>query len=399
MQQATVVYGFNYAYPGKDRFMSARIQMMGMFVIEANGVVYDNLETRSRKGVNLMRFLIMQQGRPVSSQRLIRVLQAGRRTENPEGALKTLVSRTRAMLNRIEPGLGRCIASAAGGYRWSNVQGVKVDALQIMDILAELQRDPPEEVRREKTETLLTLYRGDLEDAEWMHREYLDAIYDYAAMLNAHEEYNRVVEVCDRALAVDGLDEQLHILRMEAMQNLNRHKEALDEYRRVARQSRDYFDAEPSEELQSVYRELVEAGETLRFNLDVIHNELTREEADAHGPYFCDYTAFKFIYNIEIRNIERLGATMSLGVVMLEGEGNVAEGMAELEEILRTSLRRGDIVTQFSENTYALLLPTANYGAGGAVLERIEQRFNSFHSESGLMLYSRIRPISCRAMG
>ena len=381
--------------------MSVRIQLMGMFLIEVDGVVYDNLASRSRRGVSLIRYLILQEGQPVSAQRLIRDLRAGRHSDNPEGALKTLISRTRAMLNGISPGLGKCIVSEVGGYCWHNQPGVEVDVLHIQEILERLRRGPSPEARRALSEALINLYRGDLDDAEWMHKEYLDAVYDYAALLNEAEEYNKIVDVCDRALAVDKLDEHLHILRMAAMKNLNRNQEAMDEYRQVARQSRYYFDAEPSEELQSCYRDLVEAGKTLRFNLDVIHNELTREEEDSHGPYFCEYRAFKVIYNIQIRSIERLGATMSLGVVMLMLDTPDAEalerGMDGLRDILSSNLRRGDIVTRFSENIYAMLLPTVNYSTGNVVIERIEHLFYDKFEHSGMSLFARISPISSRA--
>ena len=376
--------------------MSVKIQMMGMFLIEADGAIYDNLAVRSRKGVNLIRQLILQQGRPISSQRLVRALWTGRRSDNPEGALKTLVSRTRAMLNAVSQGLGGCIASDTGGYRWETLPGVDVDVLSIIQILRQLRKDPTQDARRVLTEELLRLYRGDLEDAEWLHKAYLDAVYDYAALLKTQEEYNRIIEVCDTAIAIDDMDEQLHILRMDAMVNLNRPQEALAEYRRVARQSQQYYDAELSEEMQACYRELVADSQSIRFNLDVIHNELTRDESDIQGPYFCDNRAFKEIYNIQMRNLERLGSTMFLAAVMLGSASAVSReaAMAALQEILRSNLRKGDIVTRFSDNMFAMLLPSVNYSTGGVVMERIEHLFYAEYQGGSVTFHARISPLS-----
>ena len=375
--------------------MAVKIQMMGAFVIEVDGTVYDNLAARSPRGVNLIEYLILQRGKAVSSQRLNRELEGGRHSESPENALKTLISRTRAMLNEVSQGLGGCIASEKGGYRWDLLPGVEVDALTVIDILERLGRKPNADMRRVLTEELVRLYQGDLPEAYWMHREYLDAVYEYVDLLKKGEEYNRVCEVCQKALEVDSLDEELHILLMEAMVSLNRSADALAEYKKVARQSQRYFDADPSEELQARYRALMEDGQSLKFNLDVIHNELTKDEAEIRGPYFCEYRAFKEIYNIQIRNLERLGSTMFLGVIMLGSNSTVAResGMAGLQEILRNNLRRGDIVTRFNENMFAMLLPTVNYSTGGVVMERIEHLFYGEYPSSNIVFHSRISPL------
>ena len=382
------------------------IRMMGAFVIEVGDVVYDDLATRSRKGAGLMQYLILQRGTPTSTQRMTRELWSGRRSENPENALKTLVSRTRSMLNSLCPDLGRCIVSSAGGYSWECTPDVSVDVLEIMDIYALLEQNPGEEVRRSLSERLLDLYRGDLfrtgnvySDAtqvSWLHREYLDTVYRYVELLKANEEYNRICEVCQAALKVDEQDEHLHILLMEAMSNLNRTQEALEEYRRVAQRSRrGDVDEGPSEALQAAYQNLAEESQSLQFNLDVIHNELTREEKNWRGPYFCEYRAFKEIYNIEIRNVERMGSTMFLGVIMLVSSNPITResAMAGLQEILRTNLRKGDIVTRFSDNMYAMLLPTVNYNTGSIVLERIEHRFYQEYPPNTVDFHARISPM------
>lgn len=381
------------------------IRMMGAFVIEVGDKVYDDLATRSRKGAGLMQYLILQRGTPTSSQRMTRELWSGRRSENPENALKTLVSRTRSMLNGLCPELGRCIVSSAGGYSWECAPDVSVDVLEIMDIYTLLGQEPGDEVRRSLSERLLELYRGDLfqtgnlyNDAtqvSWLHREYLDTVYRYVEVLKAGDEHERICEVCQAALKVDEQDEHLHILLMEAMSNLNRTQEALEEYRRVSQRSRRDMGEGPGEALLANYQNLAEESQSLQFNLDAIHSELTRQEKNWRGPYFCEYRAFKEIYNIEIRNVERLGSTMFLGVIMLVSSNPITResAMAGLQEILRTNLRKGDIVTRFSDNMYAMLLPTVSYNTGSIVLERIERRFYQEYPANAVSFHARISPM------
>ena len=386
-----------------------RIHMMGVFAIQADKSLYDDLPARSHKGISLLQYLILERGKPVSAQRLIRELWGGRRSESPENALKTMVSRVRRMLYDIDPDLGDCVVSVQGGYRWNSHDKVSVDALEIMDIYDKLAARPDREEQRALSELLLERYTGDLFQTgdinnglalvNWFHREYLDASLSYINLLKQEEAYNRISEVCRIVMKIDDLDDQVHIELMETMVNLNRAQEAMVEYRRVVKANRSYLDAEPSEELQNAYAQLAEAGQTLRFNLDVIRNELAETDSDRRGPFFCDYRAFKEFYNIQMRNLERLGSTMFLGVIMLgepgDGVSTVSResGMAGLQEILRHNLRKGDIVTRFSENTYAMRLPTVNYETGSMVVERIEHLFYQEYPSGKLAFHARISPM------
>ena len=67
--------------------------------------------------------------------------------------------------------------------------------------------------------------------------------------------------------------------------------------------------------------------------------------------------------------------------------------MAGLQEILRTNMRKGDIITRFSENTFAMLLPTVKYATGNMVMERIESRYYREYSSLAINFYSRISPL------
>ena len=386
-----------------------RVQMMGAFLIEADGVLYDTLASKSRKGVSLMQYLILQRGKPVASQRLIRELWSDRRSESPENALKTMVSRFRSILNGISPGLGNCIVSSQGAYSWQSDPLVSVDVLEILGIYDRLRAGVSAADRAVLSEKLLSLYAGDLYQtgdinsgsatANWLRKEYLTAVYAYIGQLKKSEEYNRICAVCRQAMKIDDLDEQLHIELMQAMVSLNRASDAMTEYRKAVKKSQRYFDAEPSEDMKAYAEQLAEAGQTLQFNLDVIRNELAEREGERQGPFFCDYRAFKEFYNIQMRNLERLGSTMFLGVVMIGGAGGSdntvtrESGIAALMEILRKNLRKGDIVTRYSDNIVAMLLPTVNYHTGGMVIERIEHLFRQEYPVESVEFHARISPL------
>ena len=386
-----------------------RIHMMGSFWIEADGRTYDNLVSRSRRGVSLLQYLILERGRTVTSQRLIRELWEGRRSESPENALKTMVSRIRTLLNGVTEGLGACLVSEQGGYCWKTDENVTVDALDILDIFEQLRRAEGVAQQAQLVRRLQDVYKRDLYQTgdinngvatvNYFHREYIEAVLSYVEALKKNEEYNEICDVCRKALLIDDLDEQLHIELMQAMANLNRASEAMSEYRKVVKAQRAAFDAEIRDGLKDCYNVLAEAGKHLKFNLDVIRNELSEQDSGRKGPFFCDYRAFKEIYNIQMRNLERLGSTMFLGVIMLGEPGGSLNpvsresGMAGLQEILRNNLRKGDIVTRFSDSIYAMLLPTVNYETGAMVIDRIQSLFMKEFPKGNIAFHARISPL------
>ena len=67
--------------------------------------------------------------------------------------------------------------------------------------------------------------------------------------------------------------------------------------------------------------------------------------------------------------------------------------MAVLLEVARNSLRRGDIISQFSESQYVLLLPTVTYESGMMVLDRIRNNFKQQNPRSPIVILGRLRPL------
>ena len=383
-----------------------QIRLLGDFDILVNGQRQKNLAAKSRKGVSLMEYLILQRGRSVPVQRLIRELWSGNRYDSPESALKTMVSRFRALLNSIYPGLGGCIVSEQGAYRWISGASVHVDVLDMLELLESVHADSSREQRIECYRQVLELYQGDLfqtgdicngaMQVSWLHREYLHAIYAWVELLKETEEYEEICSICRRAIQVDELDEQLHIEMIRAMMKMNNTSEAIKEYKRVPRAGSE---KEPENDLHDDYQRLMSAGDKVSQKLDMIREELMDESTEQAGPFFCDYSVFKEFCRIQSRMMERLGSAMFLGIIMIGNDeetiGSVAResAMAAVCEIIQNNLRKGDIVTRASPSVVAMLLPTASYSSGGMIMDRIENLFYEEYPSRSIILSSRIAPL------
>ena len=384
------------------------IRLLGDITVQAEDGEAVSLTARSRIGASLLEYLILQRGAPVPGGRLIRELWAGRTGKNPENALKTMVSRLRSMLHALSVGLGDCVACGAGGYYWQALRGVRVDVTELLECREKISRGMPDEEKRALLEAVTAAYGADLYHSgdiasgaalvSFIHKEYLEAVYRLVDLLRGEQAWEEIDRVCRRALAIDGRDERLRMEAMNALLRMDRIGEAAREYRRIAQQ--DGGDAEPSGPAwQASVRGMAETERKLQQGMDGVIRDLRAQDRERQGPFFCDYDTFREICDIQIRNLERLGSTLFLGVVTISAAGSGLSdvgresGMAGLTEILRRSLRKGDTVTRVAPDVLALLLPTVSYRTGGMVLDRIAQQFYREFPAGGMTVHYRIAPL------
>lgn len=385
---------------------SVRMTMMGSFHIFIDERRVENPVSKSRKGTALMEYLVLHRGASVTNQQLMQELWPEHSVTNPENALKTLVSRMRLLLNQMYSGLGSCIVSDRGAYHWQSLPGMAIDAVELLDLFDDIPNQPDPQVQRKMYQRVLELYQGDLYQtgdieaesgfAQQMHSKFLSTMYGYIELLRKAEDYNEICAVCRSALEVDSFDDRLHIELMKAMISLNRTSDALVQYKHATNLTYRYLGTPPSPQMSAFYQEMNKARQSLKLNLEAIREELHNSSLE-RGAFVCDYEMFKSIYSLEMRNLERLGTTMFLGVIMI---GDSDEGdqdsmrqdsiMNGLIEILRDNLRKGDIITHFSPSVVALLLPTVNYQTGSMVMERIRKLFYQRFPNSDIPFHSRL---------
>lgn len=390
-----------------------RIQMMGKFTIYINERNADQMINKSKKGVALMQYLILQRGDMVPNFRLLEALWPEDQSSNPENALKTLVSRMRAMLNQVSPGLGGCIVADRGAYHWRCLPGMEIDLYEIEDLFTAigLGNKEADADLQQKYARLMKLYASDLleggEQCDWalsravaLHNQYLTAVYSYLEILKRENNYDEAINVCRAALDVDAFDEQLHLELMSALTKTKRNNEAMMQYKHVTNLHFRYLGVQPPAAIQEFYKQIMQAGKTLEFNLDTIRNEL-REHGEVRGAFVCEYAVFKEIFNLQMRNLERLGSTMFLGLIMISNiNGQPMDPMKQndimngLLDILKKNLRKGDTITHFSPTLYALLLPTVNFSTGNMVMERVKRLFYRQYPNSSILFNYRVGPLS-----
>ena len=385
------------------------IKMLGRFAILVDGADIASQLSKSKKGLALLQYLILQEGASVPNQQLYEVLWPSESSSNPESALKTLISRMRVILGKYSEKLSRCIVTDRGSYRFNMALGLDVDLYEFKRIQSVLAvKRTIEEEDMPLYEHAVTLFTGDLlsdgnGQESWasaqhieLHREYLKLVYRYLDELERLEKYDEITYVCRKALEIDSFDEKLHISLMNAMLKQGSINEALMQHRHATEIYYKYLGMQPTEGIQEFYKKIISADKSLDESLSFICDELKSTSKNV-GAFICEYAIFKEIYNLQVRNLERIDMKVYVMLVMLRSmDGKQIEPiklnnmMNGLQEIMRVSLRKGDVVSQFSASQFALLLPMQAKENGTIVMERIKKGFYKRYSRSNVILSYRI---------
>lgn len=95
-----------------------------------------------------MQYLILAPRQTAEAKTLMQVMWPEENSTSPDTALKTLISRQRAVAGNL-PELAMCLVTVRGGYRWVCPPEVSVDVLEFEEMLARMKQ-PGAPCRRKK---------------------------------------------------------------------------------------------------------------------------------------------------------------------------------------------------------------------------------------------------------
>ena len=389
-----------------------QINMLGKFEVIVNNERVDHQLSKSKKGWTIIKYLLLHMNRDVPYNELYETLWPNEESTNPENALKTLVSRMRAFLEACSPELGRCIITNRGAYRWNSAIDCRVDVSEFETLCKKVSGTTSLDASKTKIfNRIVDLYAGDLlqgnSQEAWtsgrsvaLHNSFIKIVSLYLDLLKEAKHYDDVIRVSRSALEIDAFEERFHMDLMDSLVKVDRDNEAMAQYNHAKSMHFRYMGVQPPEGIQAFYKQMIEADSALDMDIDRIRTAL-RDQNEDDGAFVCDYTVFKEIYNLQMRYLERTGATVFIALIMVStADGTPMEPM-RLDEIMRNlltvlvgNLRRGDTVTHNTASQYALLLPNVNYDTGRMVMERVKVAFYRLYPSSSIICNYRIGPIN-----
>lgn len=233
-------------------------------------------------------------------------------------------------------------------------------------------------------------------DALWIlpkrnyyHNLYLKGLRNLIDIFEEQEDYDNMLEYCQRAIEGDRYEEYFHLQFMLALKGRGQQRLALKHYQEINQFFHQEMGIEPSNRMQKLYKDLLKCSTDL--NRRDIYEEL-EEEIESEHAFYCEPQIFKSIYELERKRSERSKIKISIAVVELEEsieQDRATELMEHIFQHLLHDLRKGDVFTRWDTNCFLLLLQ----GVERELLHKITARVLQEELSKGWIKISEIEHI------
>lgn len=381
-----------YAAGGAERkeamqMACIEITMLGEFTIRVDGKpVLESLKA-SRKGLQMMQYLLLNAGRQIPHKELIDSVWGAEAGTNPDMALRAILHRVRNMMEAegLEC-MEDCIVTGRGSYHWNDALGCRVDYLELTGLLERL----PYAVGEEEMDLLrrvVRVYQGrllpDTATETWaqrraveLHSQYKNCVFRLLEFCRDRGAYEEIVETCRLVLRLEPSDDRLCVAMLLALQKLGRTEDAA-KLHAYCRDRGGLPRHTPVDD--QMFEQLCKVDQQTETDFRAVCEELSND----HGPdgaMLCTYPVLRGIYQERCRIEARYGTSSLLVMVTLvapcrEVERGTAAAMALLERMLVKTLRRCDVVCRYSGNQFLVLLTSVGVMNGDIPMERLKEAF------------------------
>lgn len=354
---------------------------------------------RSYKLYRLLQYFITFRNKKLLPEVIIENLWQDQESNDPKNMLRTQIFRLRKMIKKYLPTDADeskyfCITFANGYYCFETGELVVLDFVQFEELINQAMEKENEDVDEaiKLYEEAFYLYRGPYLSVNsyevWLvpirnhyRRLYIKLLLKLIELYKQKDEYNKIIELCEKAIIIEPYEESIHICLMEAMLKLGQIKSAMSHYEYISSLLSKELGVKSSPGLKEIYKKIQsyydEQGET---DLNSIKNKL--EEGPVEGALFCDLDYFKFLFNVEKRRSTRNENIGYMSLITLKGDNKDArksDGLSKntkvMLDVLEKTLRKGDVYTSWNDNQMIVMLTNAKKEG----LKTIENRIKSYY--------------------
>jgi hypothetical protein len=164
---------------------------------------------------------------------------------------------------------------------------------------------------------------------------------------------------------------------MRSLLDMGDQKSAIAVYDTLSQRLFSDFGIKPNGDTRALHRTATQSLSSDTLPIDVVLEQIQESDAPV-GALECEYDFFKVLCFSEARSMLRSGKATHIALLSLTGKDSetlqkrsLDRTMDNLQEHIRTNLRRGDAFSRCSASQFILLLPQANYENSCMVCERI----------------------------
>lgn len=386
------------------------VNTLGGFSIKVGDKEITDNSNQSKKPWCLLEYLVVFQKKDISPNELINVIWADDPGVNPQGALKTLMFRSRKLLEPLELPPQKLLVQQRGSYAWTQEYPTQLDIDRFEAICTQvINHIQDEDAALKLCLEGLAIYKGDFlpksEYESWVipistyyHSLYQKLVYKTVDLLLKKENFSLITSICQTAVGIEPFDEEFHYYLVYSLYRDGHTSQAIEEYNHTMDLFYNEFSISPSDHFKDLYKTIRSKEQGINTNLDSIQETL-REEASG-GAFYCEYPVFHDLFQLERRAIERTGDSIYLCLLTVSNlDGHVPKlavlnkSMEHLNNAVRNSLRCSDVYTRYSISQYIILLPTVTAEKGEMVLKRIISNFHKQYNRKDLTIEYKLQPV------
>jgi len=391
-----------------------KIKMLGELSFTMGDKSISDSTGRANKVWLLLAYLFYNRKREITQNELVKLLWSGEEElESPSNTLKTMFHRVRRLFDELEDGLGNNLFfRKKGNVVFNSDIQCDVDCEKFEKLYNEGKNCQDKGKKLDFFTSAVDIYgvNGDflpkqsnelwvISLSTYYHSIYVQVIKEMVAMLLEKQDYAKMADICAKAVKIEPYEKEFYYDYMNSLIKTGRSKDAADVYNDMSRRVFDEFGILPPEKIRALYREATSTINICEMNVSEILDQL-RETGSVSGAYFCEYDFFKILYQSQARALERNGDVVQvclLSIVSSDGgelsKRSLNTCLDNLDELIRASLRRSDVVSKCSLSQYIVMLPHANYEDGNMVIDRIVKKFKRQYPHSPADLQYSIQPI------
>ncbi|MGE4548221.1 MAG: BTAD domain-containing putative transcriptional regulator [Intestinibacillus sp.] len=371
-------------------------------------------DNSSKKMWLLLEYLLWNYKKPVPRDVLLDLLWGDEKASDPANSLKGLLFRVRNLLG--EDGLGfdnskQVILYQNGSYVWNEGILFELDTelFEKHCAAADAMPDNPDVALAHMLDAI-ALYTGDFLSQSagnrWItplsvyyHSKFLKLCAAAVELLRQDGRHQDIIQLCQRSIVLEPYDETLHRSLIRALADTGAMHSAMQHYKYTTELFMNQFGVSPSSEMTELYRELNKSIQGAEQDLQTVRNDLQESEL-TRGPYFCGYVAFKEIYHLSARSAARSGEVVQLAMLTVQSQNGqpltqkqVLAAMQQLHDMIASTLRLGDVITQYSPSQYLIMLPSASYENAKKVMIRLLDKFLQLHTKLHYNVHYSLLPL------
>ena len=367
------------------------IKMLGGFSVSYGGVEIVIDRNTVSKTTQLMQVFSLYSEEGISKATLIEAIYGRGEVENQNGSLNNTLFRLRKQLKAAGLPDSNYINIRRGICTWDEAIPLKVDVCEFRKLVT-TGRNCDDDRKLELFSKAASLYVGELLPnmigEDWVSVEnvslrkmYFNCVRELCEELMEQDKYEEVLEISTRAAEIYPF-EDWQLWQIDSLIALSRYTEAMEIYQKATKLVFDELGLSPSPEMLQRFKLM---GEHITLTAEMSGDIKSRldEKEKAEGAYYCTFPSFVDIYHIFSRMMERNGKSVYIMLITLRsglaaannGDRKDRTTSRLLFDVIRESLRKGDIYTRYSYTQYLIMFPEINLDNCKVVSDRIAKNF------------------------